>query len=196
MLGPSRAEAEVIDRLLAVVDGQVITLSDVQGGTTLGLVEAGPAADPVGAVLDRLIERALMLAEVDRYQPPEPAEDQVAARLAGVRRRFPSETALKAALDASAFTEARLAEFVRNDLRIERYLEQRFPATAQPSDDEVTEYYRTRASEFASGGAVPPLEQVRPQVRQRLAAERRAALVADWVGGLRRRANIVRLYPK
>jgi hypothetical protein len=56
--------AEVIDRILAVVDGAIITQSDAAAAIRLGLV-AGPA-DPLAGVVDRLIERRLMLREVDR----------------------------------------------------------------------------------------------------------------------------------
>ena len=42
---------EVIERVLAVVEGQVVTLSDVRGALALGLAPDPPqGADPVGAV--------------------------------------------------------------------------------------------------------------------------------------------------
>jgi hypothetical protein len=192
--GGSGLGAEVIDRVMAVVGGQLITQSDVRGALAFGLVDVGEAADPVGRALDRLIDRELVLSEVDRYQPPEPRADEVAARVQAIERRFPSQAAFTAALNTSGFTEARLSEAMRNDLRIERYLEQRFTATAQPTDEEVATYFRDHASEFASGGRTPPLDEVREQVRRKLTAERHAALVADWIQGLQRRADIIRLY--
>src|SRR2546423_15571300 len=83
--------AEVIDRVLAVVNGDVITLSDVTAARDLGLV-ATPSTvdDPVRFVLDALIDRALELDEVDRYGPPEPGTDAVDRQIAAVRARFPS----------------------------------------------------------------------------------------------------------
>ena len=69
----SAAHAEVIDRILAVVSGQTVTLSDVMAARQLGLVDPPPGtADPVVYIIDHLIDRTLMLAEVDRFQPPEP----------------------------------------------------------------------------------------------------------------------------
>ena len=115
---------EVIERVLAVVEGQVVTLSDVRGALALGLAPDPPqGADPVGAVLIRLIDRELMLREVQRYLPPEPAKTDVEQRLGRVRSRFPSEPAFRAALAQTAFDDERLRDWVRNDLRIEEYPE-------------------------------------------------------------------------
>jgi hypothetical protein len=83
---------------------------------------------------------------------------------------------------------------VRDELRIEQYLRQRFEATIQPTDDEVAGYYRLHADEFTRAGSVLPYSTVRDEVRRRLVAERRSNLVRDWVAGLRRRANIQQLY--
>ena len=64
--------AEIIDRMLAVVDGQIVTLSDVRAALRFGLVPADVTTDPIAAALQRLIDRRLMLHEVERYAPPEP----------------------------------------------------------------------------------------------------------------------------
>ena len=44
------ARAEIIDRVLAVVDGALITQSDVAGAIRLGLVTVPAAPDPVPGV--------------------------------------------------------------------------------------------------------------------------------------------------
>src|SRR5688572_16286271 len=69
--GPVLAD-EIIDRVLAVAAGNLIMLSDVNAARDLGLIVPGEAADPSREILSRLIDRALVLAEVDRYAPPEP----------------------------------------------------------------------------------------------------------------------------
>src|SRR6185436_10506172 len=51
----------------------LIMQSDVMAARQLGLVSPGNAPDPNRAVLSILIDRALVLAEVDRYAPPEPS---------------------------------------------------------------------------------------------------------------------------
>src|SRR4051812_5445171 len=92
------AHAEVIDRVLAVVAGDLITLSDVNAAYELGLVRPRESADPVRDVLAQLIDRELQLAEVDRYAPPEPSAADVDREVDAVRARFASEQAFSAVL--------------------------------------------------------------------------------------------------
>ena len=126
--GPVRAET--IDRVLAVVAGQIITLSDVVAARSLGLQTPAGDADPVRAVLSRLIDRELMLAEVERYGPPEPSADAVDRELAGIRTKFSTTEGFTAALTQAGIDERHVRETVRQDLRIRAYLDQRF----SPSD--------------------------------------------------------------
>lgn len=124
------ARAETIDRVLAVVGGQLITLTDVTAATDLGLQTTEGAADPVRGVLNKLIDRELALAEVDRYAPPEPTAAMVDREVARVRQRFPSAAAFDAALARSGIDEQHLRETLRQDLRTRAYLDQRFGAVA------------------------------------------------------------------
>ena len=190
----SAAGAEIIDRVLAVVEGQLITLSDVRGVIRLGLERVPAGGDPTGTVLDTLIERQLMLVEVERFVPPEPAPEAIEARMAAIRARFPDALAFETTLHQVGWAADSVRRYVRDTLRIDAYLHQRFTATIQPADDEVAAYYRLHADEFTKGGVLPPYADVRGQVRARVIAERRSALVRDWLAGLRRRANLVQLY--
>jgi hypothetical protein len=124
---------ELIDRILAVVEGQVITLSDARAALALRLVPPDVSADPVGAVLQRLVDRQLMLGEVERYAPPEPSPSAVEARVAAIRGGFPSPDAFQQALDSTAMSADDVRRFVRDTLRIESYLQQRFGLLPDPS---------------------------------------------------------------
>ena len=118
--------AETIDRVMAVVANQLITLTDVTAASDLGLQTADGAADPVRAVLNKLIDRELILAEVDRYAPPEPSAEAVDREVARVRERFTSAAAFAATLARSGIDESHLRETLRRDLRMRAYLDQRF----------------------------------------------------------------------
>ena len=121
--------AETIDRVLAVVGGQLILLSDVTAARDLGLQTADAAGDPVRALLTKLIDRELVLVEVDRYAPPEPDADAVNRELERVRARSPSREAFVSALERSGIDEQYVREVMRQDLRMAAYLNLRF-ATA------------------------------------------------------------------
>jgi len=120
--------AETIDRVLAVASGQLIMLTDVVAVRDLGIVPATAGGDPVGSVLAMLIDRELMLAEVDRYAPPEPETAEVDREFAAVRSHFASDKALNDLLARSGFDQTHVREIVRQNLRLRAYLDQRFTA--------------------------------------------------------------------
>ena len=186
--------AEIIDRILAVIEGQLITLSDVRAVTRLGLETSPESGDPILAVLDKLIDRHLMLVEVDRYAPPEPSTAEIDTQFQVVQKRFGDALGLETALVQVGWARDDVRRYVRDELRIERYLQQRFAATIQPTDEELAAYYRIRADEYTRGGVLAPFADVRDEVRNRFVRERRATLVREWLAGLRRRANIAQLY--
>jgi hypothetical protein len=187
VLGIGLARAEVIDRILAVVDGALITQSDAAAAIRLGLVRL--PGDPLPAVVDRLIERQLVLREVDRYAPPDPAEADVDRALDGIRTRPGSPSQFEAILQQTGIGLEQLRRLVRDDLRIESYLQQRFGAI-QPTEEEILQYYREHAAEFSQGGVLRPFEEAHDIVKAALVAARRAATIGEWVTDLRRRADV------
>jgi hypothetical protein len=194
LLATAPLRSEIIDRILAVIEGQLITLSDVRAVTRLGLETAPQSGDPILSVLDKLIDRHLMLVEVDRYAPPEPSTAEIDAQLQVVQKRFPDALAFETTLGQVGWSRDDVRRYVRDELRTERYLQQRFAATIQPSDEELAAYYRVRAEDFTRGGVLPPYSDVREDVRNRFVSERRSTLVREWLASLRRRANIVTVY--
>ena len=187
--------AEVIDRILAVVSGEVIMLSDARAATRFGLIDVpGSADDPVRAAMNALVDRHLQLLEVNRYLPPEPPASAIDEQFAAIRGRFQSDDAFRAALAECGISEAQLRARVRDNLRIVSYRAQRFAAALQPSDEDLLRYYRSRESEFMKDGTPLPFAQVREQVRERLAGERSQALIREWLDTLRRRADVQILY--
>ena len=127
------AHPDVIDRIMAVVSGQPITLSDVNAALLFRLVDVSPGtADPTGYTLDRLIERTLLLSEVERFQPPEPDPIEITIRTDEIERRFGSAAAFDKALAVTGMTREQLRRYLRDDLRITTYLNQRFGASVDP----------------------------------------------------------------
>ena len=149
MGGAADARAQIIDRILAVVDGAIIMQSDVAAAIRPNRVPSagGPstdsgssrassrdAADPTTAALDHLIERQLILAEVDRYAPPDPAEADIDRHVSDIRAQAGAE--FDRILLLSGLGVEQLRREVRDDLRMQVYLQQRFGAI-QPSEEEI-----------------------------------------------------------
>lgn len=185
------AGAQVIDRVLAIVDGRLVTLSDVRAAATLRLVET-PADGGVDASLDRWIERVLVLQEVDRFSPPDPPPAAVDERLTSILAVLGDPAGRRPKLEALGVDEGWVRQWVRDDLRIQAYTEQRFAGSLEPTTDELENFYREHAAELERDGRAAGTDAARVFARERLMASRRRALVSDWLEGLKRRATIVR----
>jgi hypothetical protein len=164
------ARGEVIDRVLAVLPGQIITLSDVEAALDLGLVEAPAGETRIPAGLSAVIDRVLMLNEVRRVAPPEPSSGAIDARVARIRERIGGPAEMSRVLAARGLDETVLRLYATDDLRLASYLEERFSAAAQPTDDEI--------------------RQAGESARQRLTDDRRRTLIGAWTAELRRRADV------
>jgi hypothetical protein len=186
---PGTRNQELLDRTLAIVGGQPITLSDARAAITLGLVEPDSTSDPIPGVALQLVDRELILREVQRYAPAAPSQSAVDAALEGVRTRFADAAALARALDIHGFTEERLKTWVRDDLRTQAYLAQRFASASTPTDSEITAAYARAKAAFDKSNT--SFEQAVPIIRDRLIASRRRELIADWIADLRRRTDVV-----
>ena len=179
---------QLLDRVVARVEGHAITLTDVQAALGLGAIQVPPDADPVEGGTRQMIDRQLLLAEVQRFPPPEPARavvDREAARLemnAGAR--------LPALMQSTGLSEERIREIARANLRSLDYLDQRFGATVQVSDEEVAQYYRDHEAEFTRGGELALFDEAEPVARQRASGARRRATIDQWLRDLRARADV------
>lgn len=176
---------QLLDRVVARVDGYAVTLSDVRAAVGLGIVAA--ATEEAG--VDAVVERQLVLAEVARFAPPEPAPDAIDREV--MRLRTNAGARLPALMAATGLDESRIREIARDNLRVEAYLNQRFGATAQLTQEEVLQYYRIHPDEFTRDGRLMPFAEAEPEARQRAAAERRTAMIGQWHRDLRGRAEVV-----
>jgi hypothetical protein len=192
-LGSAHAQ-ELLDRVVARVDGNPVTLSDVRAAIRLRLVEPAEGVDPILFALRQLIERRLVLAEVARFAPPEPSPAALTAQASTLKARVGSPADLAALERSTGYGDDQIRDVARDDLRIQAYLNQRFGSSVQPSEDEVGQYYRTHLDEFTKDGRVIPFVEAEPAARQKAAAERRQALIFQWMRELHQRGDVVELY--
>jgi hypothetical protein len=188
--GAAGARAEIVDRVLATVGSQVITLSDLRAVQTFGVMPAGTVARTPAEILDALVDHTLMFGEVQRFVAPEPDRSLVDRRMAQIRAAYPGAGAYEQALARTAMTEDRLRSFVAAILQVDAYVDQRFGAPGPPSADEVQRYYAEHPAEFTQAGRLLPFDEVRARAQDRLAAARQRTLVVQWLERLRRGTHV------
>jgi len=108
-----------LDRVVARIGTAALTQTDVDAALAFGVIDR-QAGDPV----KQMIERRLIIVEVNRFPPPEPSEKAINELVAKMKATAGAEAA--AVMTRTGVDEKRLAEFARETLRIEAYVAQRF----------------------------------------------------------------------
>ena len=114
-----RAQTETLDRILAIVNGQVILASDVRAFVDLRLVEVEPGPDQEAEVLTYLIERRVILDQVDRFAVAEPSPEMVDRQLNQVRERLSGAGSLAQVLDRVGLSPDDLRQLLTDEIRRE-----------------------------------------------------------------------------
>ena len=132
----ARSQTEILDRILAVVDGHVIMQSDVRAFIELKLVEIPSGPDQESQVLAHIIDRRLILDQVDRVVA-EPAPPLVDRLFSAVRDRFASAEDLAAVLERVGLTSDDLRQVLADDVRRDVYLEDRFASVGEDGREQA-----------------------------------------------------------
>jgi peptidyl-prolyl cis-trans isomerase SurA len=191
LVDPGAASAELVDRVVAIVDREVVTLSEAEQARAVARARTGEDVALV-TIVDRLIESLLIEREVERFSgdvvPPE-LVDQAFQR---VRDRFISEDDLERMLQSSGLTEEELRAQLGRQLAVAGYLERRFRGLTFVSDEEIETYYRDELATGAAGVVPPDLAEVSDSIRRLLEERKFNERVEQWIRGLESRARIRR----
>ena len=187
--------AKIVDRVAAVVDRQVITVSEVNQMVELRFFakNAGePDDDFRHRILESLIAQALRFRDVERFGAEDIPKDSIEARVTEIAKRFPTPADLDAALLRVELTPDELRALVKRQLQVEAYIQERFAPLVFVSNDEIDTYYRGTWTQQRRqrGLAVPPLAEVREEIRALLRSSRLEKEIETWTTQLRERANV------
>lgn len=171
--------AEIIDRVVAVVGGRIITLSDVRQEREIRRMLGEQPINDDAALIKELVERALIETQMADFPGIEVTEEEVDVEL-----RKPEDRTT---------APARMRDAIRTRLRMAKYFEVRFRQFIRASDDEVRKYYEeVLIPEAKNRGvtAIPALEQVADAVRKNVIEEKLNHDVDNWLESVRRRSDV------
>lgn len=193
--GVATSQEEPVDRVLAVVDQETILASDVEQVVALGLIERGPEESEEAfrrRALRELIEQKLRFHEIDRYGFTELPVQRVEEELAEIRQRFDGDEAWQARLAELGLEEDGVRALVARQLLVYTYIEERLGPRVFVGLADIREYYDTVLVPEMNrrDASVPPLEDVREQIREVLRQQRLNEELARWTDELRRDADI------
>lgn len=191
--------AEELDRLIAAVNGRVLTLSDLELARQLNaLVLFGREAGDSGVAeqVERLIDLELLRGELEIFAMDADSE-ALEARLRELRNGYAEIGGLPALLPRIGLREEELREYLRLQVALQRFVQLRFRPFAEPAADQVGEYYRERLVPDLRrrGVEVPSLEDVFPKIEAILREEEANAALDKWLSDMRAQARIERFDP-
>jgi hypothetical protein len=194
MLVTVPAAAVTVDRIAAVVDGQVLTVSEITQLVEIRFFQRlGKSEDEHRReVLDALIAQALRFRDVERFGAQDISADAIEARVREIQGRFASEAEFLAAITRAELTLDETRALAKRQLQVEAYIQERFAPLVFVTAEEIEEYYRTTwaAQRRERGLTVQPLAEVREEVRTAVRSSRLDSEIDRWTAQLRARANV------
>lgn len=151
--------SDTVDRVAALVDGQVVLLSDIvdRAGAEWRRVQAMPEGPAREEKRREVLRKAFDLVLADRLLSIAAAQDQVEASEQQVdsaiqdikTRNNLDDGALKSAVEAQGIDMPTFRQQVKRDLDAYMVLDHRVRSRVKVTDEDVQNYYQTHDKEFA-----------------------------------------------
>jgi len=197
---PPPASAEVIDRIIATVNGRVILQSDWDEALCYEalLTNRTPAQftdDDRRAVLDRLIDQELLREQMKSADFPHATDAEAAARVAEARKQSPqaaSSEAWQVLLANYHLTEKDLLAHVREQVDVMRLVDARLRPAVEIDSKSIEAYYRDQfvPKLKRSGASEVPLAEVSAKIREVLTEQKVSELLVSWLQNLRSEGQV------
>jgi len=160
---------EVVDRIAARVENDVILLSDVRALSRYQQLLDGKSETDT-QILDRLVDQWIVRTEADVSHSPRPSEADIDHGLSRVRESFGSEEEYQAKRKQAGLREQEVRAMVASQLYLSNYLDSRFRPAVQVDPKEIEDFYQTAvvARAKARGQEPPTLDAARDSIQEAL----------------------------
>jgi len=183
-MSPPDGHAELIEQLLAVVNGKTIALSDLRQYQLLFAPDVPPEQ-----VLQQMIDHQLLLAEAVRFDAEPPDQARVHETEQRLEQTAGGRTAWEAALRRVQLTPADAEARIIDELRVETFLAQRVDQFVIVTRTEVEAAYDQHPERYQG----KTLEEVEPSIERELVHQKMTAKRQEYMNRLRSRATITLL---
>jgi len=198
-MGASVYAADVIDRIIATVNGHVILQSDWDDAVRFeALLDGRPLAQvndqDRGRALDRLIDQELLREQAQGSEATAPPEEEVRARIQEIQKQQSggNNSVWQTVLARYGFDEKQFQTRIAHDLAILRQVESRLRPSVQIAPQTIESYYRdTFLPQLKKLGAQEvPLAEVSGKIREILTQQKVNELFGSWLQTLRSESKI------
>ena len=190
---PSSAQ-ELIDRIAARVENDIILLSDVRHlGRYQMLVDGKSESEP--QLLDRLIDQWVVQNEADASRFPRPTDAEIDQGVAALKKSFPALQEYEERRKQSGLSEAQVRDKIATQIHLTNYLDSRFRPSVQVDAKAIEDFYNTAVLPRAKarGQEPPSLEASREVIQEALIEQSIDAQADRWLKESRSRIHVERL---
>lgn len=182
---------EVVDRIVARIENDVILLSDMRELSHYQTFVDGKSESDA-KLLDRLIDQWIVRNEATASRIAQPSEQDVDKSLARLKRSFSSPEEFEERGKQSGLSEEDLRRMTRSQLYLSNYLDTRFRPAIQIDDKDIEDFYQTRVIPRAqSRGQTPPtLEAATDFIREALVQRAINEQADKWLKESRTRVRV------
>jgi peptidyl-prolyl cis-trans isomerase SurA len=197
---PAACAGEVIDRIIATVNGHIILQSDWDEALCYEALLNGRALnqftdDDRRAVLDRLIDQELLGEQMKSAYFEHASESEAAARLADARKQYPEAATTEgwqAVLARFGLSEKNLVAHVQQQIDLMRLVDARLRPAVQIDSKTIEAYYREKFVPHLKqpGAGETPTADVAAKIRELLTQEKVNELMVSWLQSLRAESKV------
>ena len=192
---PATGQNVLRDRIVALVDEDPILESEIDRAVVLGQYQPNPGETDEAfrrRVLDGLVNDRLRLHQIDRFGFVQVPIEEVQKNLTEIRNRYASEEEFQRALRQVGLNPRALRQLVVRQLMVLTFVEERLGPRVFVSLEDINDYYRkTLTPEMQrQGQPVPPIDQVREDIRLVLKEQKLTRELASWTKELRNAADV------
>lgn len=194
------ARAEVIDRIVAKVNGHIILQSDLDDALRYEALMSGKPLDQFTeddrrAVLDRLIDQELLDEQMKSTSFRYASEAEAEARISQARKLYPEAATpqgWQAVLKRFELNEKDLIAHVQQQIDLMRLVDARLRPQVQVDSESIEAYYRDKfvPQLKQAGGSEVPLADVSGKIRELLTQEKVNQLLISWLQNLRSESKV------
>jgi len=190
----SASAQEVIDRIVARLENDIILLSDVHALSRYQLFVDGKSESDA-QILDRLIDQWIVRNEASISRFPQPSEEDVQRSLARLKRSFSSPEVFEERKQQTGMTDEELLKMLKSQLYLSNYLDTRFRPSIQIDEQAIEEFYKTRVVPRAEarGQAPPPMDTARDFIQEALVQRAINEQADRWLKESRSRLHVENL---
>jgi peptidyl-prolyl cis-trans isomerase SurA len=200
LLLPVAHAGQVIDRIVARVNGRIILQSELEEAVSYEALLNGQAlsqvtADGRRAVLDRLIDQELLHEQLKSSELERATEAEAASQLAAARKLYPeaaTDDGWQGLLAKYGLREKDLVSHVQQQIDLMRLVDARLRPAVQIDSKTVEAYYREKfvpQLKQAGAGEVP-LADVSAKIKELLTQEKVSELLVSWLQNLRSESDV------